>query len=105
MFRARTWFALVILVFVSGYECSAAAEENVIGAWEYDSMDDLLGWMDERPWLAERKPHVTSRIVFRRDHKVVDLLRDRAMTGGRWMTIATGTWFLEGDTIVVDHQP
>ena len=68
-------------------------------------MDDLVAWMDERPWLPERKRHVVGRIVLRRDHTLADMLKDDVMTSGRWMTIGSGTWSLERDTLVIDHQP
>jgi hypothetical protein len=105
MVSVRTWIAFVIFALVLACQRLAPAEQKVFGTWEYSGMHDLVAWMDERPWLPERKPHVTGRIVLRRDHTLVDLLRDAVMTGGRWMTIGSGTWSLEGDTIVIDHQP
>jgi hypothetical protein len=105
MVSVRTWLAVAICAFVLACQRSAPAEQKVHGTWEYSGMDDLVAWMDERPRLPERKPHVTGRIIFRRDHTLADLLKDNVMTGGRWMTIGSGTWALEGDTIVIDQQP
>ena len=105
MMNVRTSIAFAIVALVLACQRSVPAEQKVLGTWEYNGMDDLIAWMDERPWLPDRKPHVTSRIVFRRDHSLVDLLKDDVMTSGRWMSIGSGTWSLDGETIVVNHQP
>src|ERR687892_1819263 len=105
MVNVRTCMALPICALLLACERSAPAEQKVFGTWEYSGMDDLVAWMDERSWLPERKPHVIGRIALCRDHTLVDSLRDDVITGGRWMPIGSGTWSLDGDTIVIDHQP
>jgi hypothetical protein len=101
--RTCIWFAICASFLACQH--SPPAERKVYGTWEYSGMDDLVAWMDESPWLPERKPHVTGRIVFRRDHTSADMLKDDVMTRGSWMTMGSGRWSLEGDTIVIDRQP
>jgi hypothetical protein len=81
MESVRTWIAFGFFALVLACHRSTSAEQKVFGTWEYSGMDDLVAWMSERPWLPERKPHVTGR------------------------TIGSGTWSLDGDSIVIDHQP
>jgi hypothetical protein len=46
----------------------------------------------------------TGRVVFRRDHTVVDLFPEHETTGARWFATSYGKWRLEGNEIVTDTR-
>ena len=46
----------------------------------------------------------TGRVVFRRDHTVVDLFPEHDITDARWFATSYGQWRLEGNEIVTDTQ-
>lgn len=73
---------LTILLIV-GCQPETAAEKKVIGVWEFTGLDAVV------------------RIVFRRDHKVVELFRDPNCTiDCRWDPTFAGRWQVEAGEIV-----
>jgi hypothetical protein len=61
-------------------------EEKIIGTWEFTGLD------------------ATGRVVFRRDHTVVDLFPENDSTIAKWAPTAWGKWRLEGNEIVTDEE-
>jgi hypothetical protein len=61
-------------------------EEKVVGIWESSGVD------------------ATGRIVFRRDHTVINLSPDGHILGVRWIATSKGKWHLDGNEIVTDEQ-
>lgn len=64
----------------------APAEEKIIGLWEFTGLD------------------ATGRVVFRRDHTVVDLFIEGDGVNARWIPTSWGKWRLEGSEIVTDRE-
>lgn len=62
------------------------AEEKIIGIWEFTGLD------------------ATGRVVFRRDHTVVDLFTESDSPNARWAPTAWGKWRLEGNEIIIDEE-
>ena len=46
----------------------------------------------------------TGRVVFRRDHKVVDLFSEGDGPNARWVATSWGKWLLEGNEIITDEE-
>jgi hypothetical protein len=62
-------------------------EQKIIGTWEFTGID------------------ATGRVVFRRDHTVVDLFpEDDRSINARWIPLAAGKWRLEGNDIVTEEE-
>ena len=78
--------SLAALIGMVGCQRVTPAEERVIGTWEFTGLD------------------ATGRVVFRRDHKVVDLFTDGDGPNARWIATFWGKWRLEGNEIVTDEE-
>jgi hypothetical protein len=81
----RSGFALCALACAAACHRVSPAEERIIGIWEFTGID------------------ATGRVVFHRDHTVVDLFPD-SDAPYVWGPSASGTWRLEGDEVVTDDQ-
>lgn len=74
------------LVAAIGCQRTSPTEEKVIGTWEFTGLD------------------ATGRVVFRRDHKVIDLFLEGDGPNARWIPTSWGKWRLEGNEIVTDQE-
>lgn len=74
------------VIAVVGCQRVTRTEEKIIGLWEFTGLD------------------ATGRVVFRRDHTVVNLFRDGSDPNAKWAPTAWGTWRLEGNEIVTDEE-
>lgn len=61
------------------------AEEKIIGTWQFSGVD------------------TTGRVVFRRDHTVVELFREDEIVP-KWVAGAAGKWRLEGNEIIAEKE-
>lgn len=86
MITVRTCLAFAICLLMVGCYRLSPDEEKVIGTWEFAGSG------------------TTGRVVFRRDHTVVDLFPENKKPNARWEAVASGKWWLEGDTIVTDER-
>jgi hypothetical protein len=81
----RAAFALCASISATACHHVSPAEERIIGTWEFTGID------------------ATGRVVFHRDHTVVDLFPE-PQAPYAWEPAASGTWRLEGDVVVTDDQ-
>ncbi len=79
-------FGLTSLVVVVGCQRTSPTEEKIIGTWEFTGLD------------------ATGRVVFRRDHQVIDLFLEGDGPNARWIPTSWGKWRLEGNEIVTDQE-
>src|SRR5438552_15282996 len=90
LLRCRRLCALLIgvilVVLTSACQHTTPTEEKIIGMWELTGLD------------------ATGRVVFRRDHTVVDLFPEDDMTHARWFATSSGKWRLDESDIVEDMK-
>jgi hypothetical protein len=79
-------FGVTLGLAVGACQRVSPAEEKVIGIWEFTGLD------------------ATGRVVFRRDHTVVDLFTESDSPNARWAPTAWGKWRLEGNEIITDDE-
>jgi hypothetical protein len=79
-------FGVTLGLAVEACQRVSPAEEKVIGIWEFTGLD------------------ATGRVVFRRDHTVVDLFTESDSPNARWAPTAWGKWRLEGNEIITDDE-
>lgn len=82
---------VLLLAMVFGFSALGChrllpSEKKIIGTWEFTGID------------------VTARVVFRRDHVVVNLAAENESADARWTPVACGRWRLQGNEIVTEEQ-
>jgi hypothetical protein len=78
--------AIGLLATIASCHRISPAERRIIGIWEFTGLD------------------ATGRVVFRSDHKIVDLFRDGDGPEAKWVPTSWGTWRLDGNEIVTDEE-
>lgn len=79
-------FTVTLGFAVPGCQRVTPSEEKIIGIWEFTGLD------------------ATGRVVFRRDHTVIDLFTESDSPNARWAATAWGKWRLEGNEIITDDN-
>src|ERR1041385_3006028 len=85
-------FLSVVTLAVAATACHRLTpmEKKLVGAWKFTGLD------------------ATGLVVFRSDHTVVDLMREKDPFGwdprGRWVPVSWGTWRLEGNDVITEEK-
>lgn len=87
LFQWAGIFCLAVpCLLTTGCRRLTVSEEKIIGTWEFTGID------------------ASGRVVYRRDHTVVELFPEYDALNARWVPRSWGSWRLEGSEIVSETE-